>query len=158
MTRQSFHGHCMWIEPSHFKFKFKICVYTDNTDSLITSILFHLQGLEYDPLLIPESKQEFRRLGLISHFKRISNDHKFCGLYELCKLKTDVTAWHGIHLLHKKSMKYAGHKKLLCELSKFSKFNAFYSPRILNKQWCIYSCLQIPPAKYTQLQLTVLAL
>jgi len=26
---------------------------------------------------------------------------------------------------HKKSMKYSGHRKLLCELSKFSKFNAF---------------------------------
>jgi len=25
----------------------------------------------------------------------------------------------------KKSMKYSGHRKLLCELSKFSKFNAF---------------------------------
>ena len=31
-----------------------------------------------------------------------------------------------IHLSHKnKSMKYSGHKKLLCELSKLSKFNAF---------------------------------
>ena len=35
-----------------------------------------------------------------------------------------VTAWHGIHLSHKKSMKYYGHRKLLCELSKLSKFNA----------------------------------
>ena len=41
----------------------------------------------------------------------------------------------------KKSMKYSGHRKLLCELSKLSKFNA----RILSKQWCIYSCLHIPP-------------
>ena len=32
---------------------------------------------------------------------------------------------HGIHLSHKKSMKYSGHRKLLCELSKISKFNAF---------------------------------
>ena len=36
-----------------------------------------------------------------------------------------VEAWHGIHLSHKKSMKYSGHRKLLCELSKPSKFNAF---------------------------------
>ena len=28
-----------------------------------------------------------------------------------------------IHLSHKKSMKYSGHRKLLCELSKLSKFN-----------------------------------
>jgi len=26
---------------------------------------------------------------------------------------------------HKKSMKYSGHRKLLCKLSKFSKLNAF---------------------------------
>ena len=26
---------------------------------------------------------------------------------------------HGIYLLHKKSMKYSGHRKLLCELSNF---------------------------------------
>jgi len=42
-----------------------------------------------------------------------------------CKHKTDVTACHEIHLLHKKSMKYSGHRKLLWELSKFSKFSAF---------------------------------
>ena len=36
------------------------------------------------------------------------------------KHKTDVTAWHGIHLSHKKSMKYSGHRKLLCALSKLS--------------------------------------
>ena len=29
-----------------------------------------------------------------------------------------------IHLSHKKSMKYSGHRKLLCELSKLSKLNA----------------------------------
>ena len=61
-----------------------------------------------------------------------------------CKHKTDVEAWHGIHLSHKRSMKYSGHWKLLCELSKFSKFN---TPRILNEHWCIYSCVQIPPIK-----------
>ena len=38
-------------------------------------------------------------------------------------------------------MKYSGHRKLLCELSKLSKLNA----RILDEHWCIYSCLQIPP-------------
>ena len=37
-------------------------------------------------------------------------------------------------LSHKKSMKYSGHRKLFCELLKFSKFYAFIS-----------SCLQIPP-------------
>ena len=42
-----------------------------------------------------------------------------------CKHKTDVTAWHGIHLSHKKSMKYSGLRKLICELSKLSKLNAF---------------------------------
>ena len=38
-----------------------------------------------------------------------------------CKHKTDVEVWHGIHHSHKKSMKYSGHRKLLCELSKLSK-------------------------------------
>ena len=52
--------------------------------------------------------------------------------------------WHGINLSHKKSMKYSGHMKLLCELWKLSKFNARY-PRILNEHWGIFSCLQIPP-------------
>ena len=33
----------------------------------------------------------------------------------------------------KKSMKYSGHRKLLCELSKLSKFNAFNLDRILNE-------------------------
>ena len=61
----------------------------------------------------------------------------------------------------KKLMKYSGHRKLLCELSKLSNFNAFNHPRILNEH---YSCLQIPPtgfnmyAEYTQLQLTFLEL
>ena len=36
-------------------------------------------------------------------------------------------------------MTYSGHRKLLCELSKLSKFNAFLPPRILNEH------LQIPP-------------
>jgi len=39
------------------------------------------------------------------------------------KHKTDVEAWHGIHLSHNKAMKYSGHRKLLCELSKFNAFN-----------------------------------
>ena len=43
----------------------------------------------------------------------------------LCKHKTDVEAWHGIHLSHKKLMKYSGHRKLLCELSKLSKLTKF---------------------------------
>jgi len=44
-------------------------------------------------------------------------------------------------------MKYSGHRKLLCELSKLSKFNAFYPSRILNEHCYIYSCLQIPPRR-----------
>ena len=36
-------------------------------------------------------------------------------------------------------MKYFGHRRLLCKLTKLSKFNAF------NEHWGIYSCLQIPP-------------
>ena len=31
----------------------------------------------------------------------------------------------GIYLSHKKSMKYSSHRKLLCELSKLSKFDVF---------------------------------
>ena len=45
----------------------------------------------------------------------------------------------------KKSMKYSGHMKLLCELSKWSILNAFNPSRILNEHLCIYSSLQIPP-------------
>ena len=44
-----------------------------------------------------------------------------------------------------KTMKYSGHRKLFCELSKLSKLKCFYHPRILDEHWCIYSCLQIPP-------------
>jgi len=40
------------------------------------------------------------------------------------KHKTDVTALHGIHFYKKKSMKYSGHRKLLCEFLKLSKLNA----------------------------------
>ena len=42
-----------------------------------------------------------------------------------CKHKTNVRAWHGIHLSHKKSMKYFGHRKLLFKLSKLSKCNVY---------------------------------
>jgi len=41
----------------------------------------------------------------------------------------------------KKSILCSGQRKLLCELTKFSYFNAF----ILLGYCCIYSCLQIPP-------------
>ena len=63
----------------------------------------------------------------------------------------------------KKSMIYSGQRKLLCELTKFSYFNAF----ILLGYCCIYSCLQIPPREnwvsictqsMRNLQLTFLAL
>ena len=43
-----------------------------------------------------------------------------CTVWAVMIHKTDVTAWHGIHLSHKKSIKYSGHRKLLCELSKLS--------------------------------------
>ena len=61
---------------------------------------------------------------------------------------------HGVHLSHRKSMKYSDHSKLLCELSKLSKFNAFiivykFRPEITG--FNIYS-------EYKQLQLTFLAL
>ena len=77
-----------------------------------------------------------------------------------------VEAWHGIHLSHKKSMKYSGHRKLLCELSKPSKFNAFN----LLGYWTntdasilVYKFRPERPgfnmyAEYTHLQLTFLAL
>ena len=45
-------------------------------------------------------------------------------LYLSCKVNTRQMshAWHGIHLSHKKSMKYSGHRKLLCELSNYNLF------------------------------------
>ena len=42
-------------------------------------------------------------------------------------------------------MKYSGHRKLLCELLKLSKCNAFNLHGYLNEHWCICSYLQIPP-------------
>ena len=43
-------------------------------------------------------------------------------LWAVNKHSPDVKTLHGIHLSHKKSMKYYGHRKLLCELSQLSKF------------------------------------
>ena len=49
-------------------------------------------------------------------------------------------------IFHIKNLKYSGHRKLLCELSKFSKFNAFILlPCIItfvqsNYVYCIMSC------------------
>ena len=51
---------------------------------------------------------------------------------------------NGIHLSHKKSMKYSGHRKLLYEYQNCQN-QCFYLPRKLDEHWCIYSCLQIPP-------------
>ena len=49
----------------------------------------------------------------------------YCSVLSLgVNVNTNVEAWHGINLLHKKSMKYSGHRKLFCEWSKLSKFNA----------------------------------
>ena len=47
----------------------------------------------------------------------------FTGL--LSEHKTVGIAWNGIHLSHNKPMKYSGHWKFLCELSKFLILNAF---------------------------------
>ena len=44
------------------------------------------------------------------------------------KHKTDVTALKQNPFSHKKAMKYSGRKKLICEVSKLSKFNAFNLP------------------------------
>ena len=63
-------------------------------------------------------------------------------LFQKCNVNTDVTAWHGIYLSHKTSIKYSGQSKLLCESSKF---NTLILHKVLNKHWSIYSCLQIPP-------------
>ena len=78
----------------------------------------------------------------------------------------DVKAWHGIHLLHKNSMKYSGHRKLLCELSKLSKFNAFNLLGYLTNADASILVYKSRPertgfnmyAEYTRLQLTFLEL
>ena len=62
--------------------------------------------------------------------KVISEVYAFCVLQctvtgRKSKHKTDITAWHGINFHKKNSMKYFGHRKLLCEFSKLSKLNAF---------------------------------
>ena len=55
--------------------------------------------------------------------------HLLCGsvlsLGGNVNMQNDVEAWHGFLLSHQKSIKYSGHRQLLCKLSKFSKFNAF---------------------------------
>ena len=56
-------------------------------------------------------------------FQRFTH-HLCCSVVSLGG-KTVVEAWHGIHLPNKKTMKYSAHSKLLCELLKFSKLNAF---------------------------------
>ena len=62
-------------------------------------------------------------------------------------------------------MKYLGHRKLLCELSKLSEFNAFNFLLIINTEASILVYKFHPErtgfnmyAEYTQLQLTFLAL
>ena len=49
----------------------------------------------------------------------------FSDVYASFVLHAVYCVWTVIHLSHKKSMKYSGHRKLLCELSKLSKCNAF---------------------------------
>ena len=41
------------------------------------------------------------------------------------KHKTDITVWHGMDFHKKFTIKYSGHKKLLCEFLNLSKLNAF---------------------------------
>ena len=67
---------------------------------------------------------------------------------------------------HKKSMKYSGHRKLLCELSKLSKLNAFILLGYETNTDASILVYKFRPertgfnmyAEYTQLQLTFLAL
>ena len=74
-----------------------------------------------------------------------------------------VEAWHGIHLLHKKSMKYSGHRKLLCELSKLSKLDALILLGYLTSIDASIFVYKFRPertgfnmyAEYTQLQLSL---
>jgi len=71
-----------------------------------------------------------------------------------------------IHLWHKKSMKYSGHRKLLWELSKLSKFNALNLLGYYSNTDVSVVVYKFRPertgfnmyAEYTQLQLTFLAL
>ena len=66
----------------------------------------------------------------------------------------------------KKTMKYSGHRKLLCEFSKLSKFNAFnLLGYLMNTDESILVCKFCPErtgfnmyTEYTQPQLTFLAL
>ena len=52
------------------------------------------------------------------------------------KHKTDVTAWHGIHF----------HKNNLWSILVIGNYYVnFENYQNLDKHWCIYSCLQIPP-------------
>ena len=76
----------------------------------------------------------------------------------------DVAAWHGIDLSHKTSMEDSGLRELLCELSKLSKFNAFHLLGTHNDAYILVHKF-LPErtgfdiyTKYTQLQLTFLAL
>jgi len=62
-------------------------------------------------------------------FQRFTH-HLCCSVVSLGG-KTVVEAWHGIHLPNKKTMKYSAHSKLLCELLKLSKLNAFILLRYL---------------------------
>ena len=52
-------------------------------------------------------------------------------LYCSVLYKTDVEACHGIHFSHKISMKYSGHRKLLCELTKFKALTSSDTKRTL---------------------------
>ena len=67
------------------------------------------------------------------------------------------------HLLHKKSMKYSGHRKLLCELSKLSKLDALILLGYLTSIDASIFVYKFRPertgfnmyAEYTQLQLSL---
>ena len=74
-------------------------------------------------------------------FQRFT-DILYCSVLFLSNVNTrQISKPDMIHLSHKKSMKYSGHRKLLCELWKLSKFNAFN----LFEYFTNTDCLQIPP-------------
>ena len=64
------------------------------------------------------------------------------------KLKTDVTAYTESIFHIKNQWNILVKVTTIMWIIKISKIKFFYSPRILNKHWCKYSCLQIPPREY----------
>ena len=117
---------------------------------------------------------EQKSLYLRSSFLQVHPDYKQG--YNARKVISEVYAsfvlqcspCHGIYLLHKKSMKYSGHRKLLCGLSKLSKLNAFIFLGYETNTDASFLVYKFRPertdfkfnkyAEYTLLQLTFLTL